>query len=116
MQKMGKIIAFANQKGGVGKTTSAINIAASLGVLGYKVLMVDLDPQGNATSGVGIAKKNLKSTVFDLLTTDASAESVIRNQAGNLIHCRFLHVNATIAESRRVNSGKIALPNRTRIL
>ena len=73
---MGKIISFANQKGGVGKTTSAINVAAALGVLGYRVLLVDLDPQGNATSGVGIAKKNLKSTVFDLLTTDATAESV----------------------------------------
>ena len=74
---MGKIIAFANQKGGVGKTTSAVNIAASLGVLGYKVLMIDLDPQGNATSGVGVIKKSLKLTAFDLLTTDASVQDVM---------------------------------------
>ena len=67
---MSKIIAFANQKGGVGKTTSAVNIAASLGVLGKRVLLVDLDPQGNSTSGVGIMKKSLKHTVRDLLLSD----------------------------------------------
>jgi chromosome partitioning protein len=82
---MGKIISFANQKGGVGKTTSAVNIAASLGVLGYKVLLIDLDPQGNATSGVGIMKKALKATVYDMLTTDADANSVtIRTNYDNL--------------------------------
>ncbi|MBQ9779539.1 MAG: ParA family protein [Clostridia bacterium] len=74
---MGKIISFANQKGGVGKTTSAVNIAASLGILGYKTLLVDLDPQGNATSGVGIAKKGLKYTIKDILAGEISAKDVI---------------------------------------
>ena len=74
---MNKIISFANQKGGVGKTTSAVNIAASLGVLGYRVLLIDLDPQGNATSGVGIAKKTLKNTSFELLTTEIAAQEVV---------------------------------------
>lgn len=74
---MGKIISFANQKGGVGKTTSAVNIAASLGVLGYKTLLIDLDPQGNATSGVGVAKKGLKTTIKDVLLHDANAKDAI---------------------------------------
>ena len=64
---MGKIISFANQKGGVGKTTSCVNLAASLGVLGYKVLIIDMDPQGNATSGLGLAKSKIKSTIYDVI-------------------------------------------------
>ena len=75
--RMAKIIAFANQKGGVGKTTSAINVAASLGILGKKVLLIDLDPQGNCSSGVGIDKANLKLSVYDVLMERAKAEEVI---------------------------------------
>jgi chromosome partitioning protein len=74
---MGKIIAFANQKGGVGKTTSAVNVAASLGVLGRRVLIVDLDPQGNTTSGVGISKKTLRKTMHDVLSDGTPASEVI---------------------------------------
>ena len=82
---MGKIISFCNQKGGVGKTTSAVNIAASLGILGYKVLMIDLDPQGNATSGAGIPKKSLKLTINDVLTAEVPmSEVIIETEFDNL--------------------------------
>ena len=74
---MGKIISFANQKGGVGKTTSCVNIAASLGLLGYKVLLVDLDPQGNATSGVGVSKKGLKGSTKELLSGEKKVKDII---------------------------------------
>lgn len=74
---MGKIIAFANQKGGVGKTTSAVNVAASLGILGKKVALLDLDPQGNTTSGVGISKKTLKRTMHDVLSDNVPLEDVL---------------------------------------
>ena len=74
---MAKIIAFANQKGGVGKTTSAVNVAASLGILGKKTLLIDLDPQGNATSGVGIPKRSLKGTVKEVLNGELDIKSVV---------------------------------------
>ena len=82
---MGKIISFSNQKGGVGKTTSAVNVAASLGILGHKVLLIDLDPQGNATSGVGISKKALKNSIHDVLVGNISAaEAIIQTEFENL--------------------------------
>lgn len=62
---MAYIISLANQKGGVGKTTSAVNCAAAVGALGKKTLLVDLDPQGNATSGVGIQKRGVKLSSYD---------------------------------------------------
>ena len=76
---MGKIIAFVNQKGGVGKTTSSINLAASLGLLGKKTLLVDLDPQGNSTTGVGINKGELENSVYELLVDKAEIRKVVIN-------------------------------------
>lgn len=74
---MGKIIAFSNQKGGIGKTTSAVNIAAAVGKAGKKVLLVDLDPQGNATSGVGVSKKGGHKTSYDLLVGDEGVDEIV---------------------------------------
>ena len=74
---MAKIISFANQKGGVGKTTTAINVSAAMGRLGKKVLLVDMDPQGNATAGLGITKNKLTVSVYDALIEKTDAKNVI---------------------------------------
>ncbi|MGL4624765.1 MAG: ParA family protein [Culicoidibacterales bacterium] len=72
-----KVIAVTNQKGGVGKTTSTVNMAASLGVLGHKVLMIDMDPQGNATTGLGINKADLQSCIYTVLVDEIPIEEAV---------------------------------------
>lgn len=82
---MGQIVAISNQKGGVGKSTTAINLSACLAERLKKVLLIDMDPQGNATSGLGIDRNNVEYTVYDVLTGDATVEeSMIRTDFGRL--------------------------------
>ncbi len=80
-----RILCFANQKGGVGKTTSAVNVAACLARAGRRVLLVDADPQGNATSGIGISKRDLENTIYDVLIGEKTvSETVVETGAKNL--------------------------------
>ena len=73
---MGRTIAIVNQKGGVGKTTSAVNLAACVGAHGFRVLLCDIDPQGNATSGLGVNKRDVQTSTYDMLIGEASAEEI----------------------------------------
>ena len=83
--RLAKIISIVNQKGGVGKTTTAVNLAASLGAIGYKTLLIDIDPQGNSTSGVGINKREVKNSSYDIIIGNASTdETIIKTEFKNL--------------------------------
>ncbi len=108
---MGKIIAIANQKGGVGKTTTAINLAASLAVLEYKTLLVDADPQANSTSGVGIDPKNVRTSLYDVLVNDTRAEDLVLETEVPNLWIIPSHLDLVGAEIELINH-----PNRERIM
>ena len=95
---MGRIIAVANQKGGVGKTTTSINLSACLAALGKKVLAIDMDPQGNMTSGLGIDKNEVEYSVYDLILGETGIEQVICKEAIENLDILPSNINLSAAE------------------
>lgn len=107
---MGKITAFANQKGGVGKTTSAINLSASLATAGKSVLLIDADPQGNTTSGLGIDKEHNNGSLYDIYTGVKSAENIIKDsciESLKIISSNIELIGAEIELAERENRESI---------
>ncbi len=108
---MAKIIAIANQKGGVGKTTTAINLAASLAVLEYKTLLVDADPQANSTSGVGFDPRNIKTSIYECIINEVNPRDIILSTTTPNIFLLPSHIDLVGAEIEMIN-----LPSRERMM
>lgn len=103
---MGKIIAIANQKGGVGKTTTSINLSACLAAKGKKILVVDIDPQGNTTSGYGIDKNDLENTVYELMLGECSIQDCIIKNIIDNVSLLPSNVNLAAAEIELIGVDK----------